>query len=904
MKIFFFFVLTLFSTVGYPKSDIEIYDLTTEYKTNPIGIGELQPRLSWKIKSEARNVRQLSYQIIAARSEEDLKRKKNLLWDSGVIKSSQSIHITYSGTSLKSRGRVYWQAIIETNAGKAKSEIAFFELGLLSESEWKADWIEADFPHNEMTDPLPYLRKEFKLEKPIKQARLYASAIGVYSVQINGQLVGNEYLTPYWTSYHNRIQYQVYDITQMLDEGENIIGMLLGNGWSRFFRSVRTRRSSENYFNFLAGIAQLEITHEDGTQSIITTNDSWKSNSGALLYSTIYSGEMYDARKEMPGWDQPGYDDSDWKEVKVIDHPKRVLVSTDGEPVVTHEEISPISIFKTPKGEVIADMGQNMVGWIRLKVKGSRGDTVTLNHAEVLDRNGNFYTENLRAAKQEMKYILKDDNEQIFQPMFSFQGFRYVKIEGLEEPPTEEQLTGVVVHSRIPETGGFTCSDSLINQLQQNIVWGQKGNFVDIPTDCPQRDERLGWTGDAQVFASTACFNRYSPAFFTKWLKDLAIEQDSSGMVKYCVPNVHGQSGGASGWADAALIVPWNLYQYYGDERILERQYASMKAWVEFMHKEAKNGLWYPEHRQFGDWLSFSSDRPDYPGAYTEKVLISNAFYAHSTKLLSKSAEVLKYEEDAKKYNQLFQNIREKYIREFITPAGRIASETQTAYVLSLYFNLVPEDLISVAAQHLADDVNNFGHITTGFLGTNLICHVLSENGYTDEAYMLLNRKDYPSWLYPVTMGATTIWERWDGIKPDGNFQDPAMNSFNHYAYGAIGDWLYKTVAGIDQLSSGYQNIVIKPKPGGGLTHTKAWHESMYGRIESRWEIKGNEMQLQVKIPPNTTAEVYIHAETDVISESDEKLNDLNYIQNINEVDDYTVVRVGSGTYNFSYPFR
>ncbi len=893
-NIFLSLLLSFVTFFAPGKAKIEIYGLTTEYKVNPIGLGIEHPRFSWKIRSNVPNTMQLHYRIIMAANEQDLRRDKNILWNSGIVETSQSIHIPYTGQHLKSRQRVYWRVIVETNQGKAKSLPAYFEMGLLSSSDWKADWISAKLPKGGNAGEIPYLRKAFNLEKEIEQARLYASAIGVYEMHINGRRVGKEYLTPYWTSYHQRIQYQVYDITKMLKKGRNAAGMILGNGWARNFRSIRTGRESDNYFDYLAGIAQIEVKYRDGSTAIVSTDGSWKSSSGPLLSSTIYNGEVYDARQEMPGWDMDGFDESEWQQVEVIDHPRDVLVSTYGEPVVEHEELTPIKVFKTPKGEIVADMGQNMVGWIRFSIQGERGDTITLKHAEVLDQDGNFYTDNLRAARQEMQYVLKGGGVETFEPHFSFQGFRYVKIEGVKELPSPTQLTGIVVHSSMPVIGGFECSDSLVNQLQHNILWGQKGNFVDVPTDCPQRDERLGWTGDAQVFASTACFNMYTPAFFTKWMQDLALEQKNDGMVTYTVPNVHGNSGGAAGWADAALIVPWNVYQYYGDTRILENQYRSMKAWVEFMRNEAEDVLWYPKHRQFGDWLSYSSDRSDYPGAYTDKDLICNAFYAHSTMLLSDMADTLGYSEDANDYKQLFEKIKASYIREFITPAGRITSGTQTAYVLSLYFDLVPDELVPIVAQRLADDVNLFGHITTGFLGTNLISHVLSKYGYTQEAYLLLNRKAYPSWLYPVTKGATTIWERWDGIKEDGSFQDPSMNSFNHYAYGAVGDWLYRTVAGLNPASAGYKSIRIAPQPGGGLTYAKAWHESMYGRIESAWRMDGNSLHLQVIIPPNTTAEVFIPSSNGELLKSGKiVMNGVRYENG------YCIMHIGSGLYDF-----
>ena len=462
----------------------------------------------------------------------------------------------------------------------------------------------------------------------------------------------------------------------------------------------------------------------------------------------------------------------------------------------------PVQLLKTPAGESVLDFGQNMVGWVRLKVRGPAGTTVTLRHAEVLDKEGNFYTANLRAAKQRVSYVLKGDGEEAYEPRFTFQGFRYVAVEGYPGEPTLDRLTGVVVHSDMPVTGHFETSSPMLNQLQRNIVWGQKGNFLDVPTDCPQRDERLGWTGDAQVFARTASFNMDVAGFFAKWLRDVAADQHENGSVPFVVPDVLSQggqfSGGSAAWADAAVIVPWTMYLSYGDTRVLETQYPSMKAWVEYMRRQAGDGHLWTTGFHFGDWLAFATTRSDYPGATTGKDLIATAFFAHSTDLLQRTASVLGKNDEAADYLKLLARIKQAFVKEFVTASGRVGENTQTAYALALQFDLLPEDLRAEAARRLAAEVRSRGHLTTGFVGTPYLCHVLGRYGHLDVAYDLLNRQEYPSWLYPVKQGATTIWERWDGLKPDGAFQDPGMNSFNHYAYGAIGEWMYRVVAGLE----------------------------------------------------------------------------------------------------------
>ena len=529
-----------------------------------------------------------------------------------------------------------------------------------------------------------------------------------------------------------------------------------------------------------------------------------------------------------------------------------------------------------------------------------------LKFAEVLDKDGNFYTENLRKAKATDDFILKGGEEQTLEPHFTFHGFRYVKLEYYPGIPSIKSITGVVIHSDMPQTGTFSCSDSLINRLQQNIQWGQKGNFLDIPTDCPQRDERLGWTGDAQVFAPTAAFNYDVAPFFTKWLADLAADQLPDGKVPDVIPDVRSGRGTSTAWGDAATVVPWSVYQAYGDTRILEDQYKSMKAWVEYMHGRAgEDNLWTGDE-QLGDWLAFASTDSDYPGATTEKDLIANAYYAWSTNLLAQTSTILGKHDDAEKYSELVKNIKVAFVDEFVTPAGRLVSNTQTAYSLALSFGLMPEKLIQKAADYLAEDVKKMEHLTTGFVGTPLLCKALSDNGYADLAFMLLMNKEYPSWLYPVTQGATTIWERWDGQKPDGSFQDETMNSFNHYAYGAIGNWLYQYVAGIqnDPKAPGYKHFVLQPHAGGGLTSASGSLKTSYGTIKSDWKLKNELMTYCCSIPPNSSATVNFDNSKikDIIMNNHPLLK--SEVAKISENNQKVKIELGSGNYIFVLPFK
>ncbi|MCD4709953.1 MAG: glycoside hydrolase family 78 protein [Bacteroidales bacterium] len=887
--------LLLMATVTL-SAGVKVTSLKTDYKVNPIGIDNPVPRLSWIIQSDQPNTMQESYEIRAALDPADLTKKKKLLWNSEKVASSQSVHVKYNGTPHKSYSRVYWQVRIVDNHGeKSKwSEVAFWEMGKLSGTIWEADWITSSWEedvNNSM--PSPYLRKKFKLGKAIKKARLYISAQGLYIVEINGKRVGNQEFTPGWTSYDTRVQYQVYDVSKQLKQQENAMGIILGDGWFRGFLGFRNQKNV--YGTEVAAIAELLVEYTDGTTETILTDDSWRASTGPIIASDIYNGEKYDATKELHGWSSPGYDDSGWQKTRKADVSKTKLVAVEGPVVRVVNELEPLSIEKTGDGWLV-DMGQNMVGWIRIKASGESGDVITLRHAEVLDKEGKMYYDNLRSADQINTFIMKGGSEELFEPHFTFQGFRFVMVSGYPGELTADRIRGMVIHSDMEPSGTFECSDSLINQLQHNIVWGLKGNFLDVPTDCPQRDERLGWTGDAQAFAPTACFNMNAASFYTKWLKDLAIDQGEDGMIPHVIPNII-NGGGATGWADAGVVIPWVLYLEYGDITVLENQYASMKQWIGFMKEHAGEDLVWSEDWHFGDWLSFDDNKPSYMGASTTTDLIATAYYSYSSAIVAKVASVLGQEEDAKYYSELSEKVKEAFNREFVTPNGRLVAHTQTAYTLALAFNLLDKETAQKSAGYLAGDVEQFEHITTGFLGTPLISLTLTDVGRNDLAYKLLNRKEYPSWLYPVTMGATTIWERWDGQKPDSTFQTPGMNSFNHYAYGAIGQWLYQVVAGIgiDEQNPGYKHIIIKPRPGGGLTSARATHQSIYGQIASGWELEGEKLTMKVEIPVNTSATIHIPGDASTVEINGSALVDSG--MDYKNVDGNTVVSTGSGNY-------
>lgn len=554
------------------------------------------------------------------------------------------------------------------------------------------------------------------------------------------------------------------------------------------------------------------------------------------------------------------------------------------------------------------DFGQNLVGWVQLKLKGKTGDSIVLQHAEVLDKEGNFYTDNLRGAKQENTYIFKGEGTEQWEPHFTFQGFRYIKISGYKDQLDSTNIKAFAIYSDMSPTGTFSTSNPLLNQLQHNIQWGQRGNFLDVPTDCPQRDERLGWTGDAQVFFNTAAYNMDVASFFTKWLKDLKADQHENGNVPVVIPNVRDKRfSGSAAWADAATIIPWNFYVEYGDKQLLEQQYASMKAWVNFIETTSKENL-STVGSSYGDWLFYTPTDDRYgKGAITDRNLIAQAFYVHSTQLMINAAEVLGETEDLNRYKKLLPLIKEAFLREYVTPNGRLVSSTQTAYVLVLNFDILPEHQRAQAAERLVDNIKEYKyHLTTGFVGTPYLCDVLTRFGYNDIAYKLLLQESYPSWLFQVKRGATTVWERWDGIKADGSFQNKSMNSFNHYAYGAIGEWMYRTIGGIkpDKTNSGYKHFFIEPTPGGKLTEANAEFTTLYGKISSRWKLENGLFKLNVTIPANSTATIVLpKAQVAAIKESGKALSKLLPPEYIKQEQDNVSFTLGSGNYTFEYVY-
>lgn len=885
---------------------LTVSHLRCEYRINPIGLDVTSPRLSWHLQSDHRNCVQSDYQIQLSRTEDFAQME----WDSGKKSSDQSIHVELDHGVLEARTRYYYRIRAWDRAGDESdwSETAYFETGFMGgQDAWQAEWITVD-PSSQQDESCPRLRTLFELVKPVASARIYVTALGLYELHLNNQRVGEAYFTPGWTSYSKRLQYQVYDVTKQLQNGQNILGAYLGDGW---YKGHLGWEKKQNIYGTSAGLLlELHIHYTDGSEERIISDRNWKSSSSAIRSSDIYMGETYDARMESDWQDSSSVQ---WSPVRVLDHSKEIIIAQENVPVTPIEQIKPIALLTTPLGERVLDMGQNMVGWVRFSIQGETGHTVELRHAEILDHQGNFYTENLRGAAQCNRYTLKGGAVETYEPRFTFQGFRYVKLIGFPDQIRLEDFTGVVLHSNMERTGNFKSSSSLVNQLHHNILWGQKGNFVDVPTDCPQRDERLGWTGDAQMFIRTSSYLMNTAPFFTKWLRDLQADQGEDGGIPFYVPDLRSSTSDGWGdtnhssaaWGDAAVICPWTIYEMYGDVRLLAEQYDSMKRWINYIHAQGENPYLWNTGFHFGDWLGLDSKPDSYIGA-TDKDFVATAFYAYSVSLTRKAAEVLGHTEDVTYYNKLHDNIVAAFQNEFVTPAGKLAVPTQTAHVLALHFDLLDSTARKRTIDQLGKLVADAGnHLTTGFVGTPYLNPVLSDTGHHDLAYTLLFQEDYPSWLYQVTQGATTVWEHWDGIREDGSLWSADMNSFNHYAYGAIGEWLYRYVAGIntDEQEPGFRIVHIEPKPGPGLDWVEASFETMYGSVASNWYRRDNdEMEVRVSIPANTTGTVLLPgADVQTVLENGEALDQVADIHDIQTQGSDVRIALGSGSYQFTF---
>ncbi len=746
-----------------------------------------------------------------------------------------------------------------------------------------------------LTPPARYFRRDFVIsDKKIKRASLYATALGIYQCFVNGQRVTDDYLSPGWTDYRKRVYYRTYDVTDQLQSGHNAVGGILADGWYAGYVGGGLRR---NHYGRKTGLlAQLNIEYEDGTTQVIATGKDWKVSTGPILYADLLQGEGYDARKEMPGWNMPKFDDSAWQPVIVNDtevHPQVQAAVT--EPVTVFSAIRPVSVSESVRGKYVFDMGQNFAGIIRIQVKGQKGQRIQLRHAERLNPNGTIYTTNLRTASATDVYICKGSGKtEVWQPHLTQHGFQYVEVTGLDKKPDLDTVTGLALTSDTPVVGSFECSDAMVNQLYSNIVWTQRMNFIDLPTDCPQRDERYGWTGDAQVYVNTACYNNDVQSFFTKWLTDLTDAQRDDGQFPRYAPLKVNPTDGGPAWSDAGVICPWTIYQMYGDTRILEMHYDAMKRFIEFNRKRCTEELLPPEKFQcFGDWLNIDDETPH--------DVVYMAYFGLSTNLFAEIADALGKADDAAAYSALFEQIKTSFNKAYVEPDGKIKGDSQAAYVLAIAYGLLDEAKQKLAAEHLARRVKECdGHLSTGFIGTKDLMLALAKVGRNDIAYQLLHKETYPSWGFTIKNGATSIWERWYGWTPEEGFADPGMNSFAHYSFGAVAQWMFENIGGIKTDGPAFKKIIIHPQPGGKLTWAKTSYRSIRGPVVSNWEIRDGRFTLEASIPPNTTATVFIPAQhPENILESGGKAENATGVTFLKQQGKFVVYEVQSGHYQF-----
>ena len=840
-------------------SDLTVAPVTVEHHREPVGIGEATPRLSWVSRTELLDWRQAAYELEIVPEDGDP-------WSSGRVETDGSVLVPWGAPPLTSRERrtvrvrVWGEGTTEPSAW---SDDVVVEAGLLDPAEWSAQLVQPVLPA-EHEEPVLLLRREFELAKPVARARLYATAHGVYEAELNGAVVGDHVLAPGWTAYQHRLRYQTYDVTELIADGPNAIGVSLADGWYRGYVGFAGKR--EVYGDRLGAFVQLEVDHPDGTRTTVASDGSWRSTLGPVTRAGIYSGERDDLRAALPGWSAPSFDDAAWTPVEVGTLDVATLVAPTGPPVRRTQVLPALEITTSPTGRTLVDFGQNLVGRLRLNLPDApAGTAITLRHAEVLE-HGELGTRPLRKAAQTDVVVLDGNGPRTWEPRFTFHGFRYAEVTGWPGELDASDLEAVVVHTDLRPTGSFTSSDPDLNRLHQNVVWGMRGNFVDVPTDCPQRDERLGWTGDLAVFAPAAAYLYDTTGMLRNWLADLAVEQlrDHDGVVPIFVPFPDITPPGFpplqvdAGWGDAAVIVPWTLYQAHGDAGLLADQWGSMTAWIDAFEGRAGADLDFPDGgMMFGDWLDTSAP-PDQPwAARTPWPCVATAYLARSARIVAEAAAILG--KDGGRFADLAERAAERFRREYVSPNGRLTYPAQTAYALALEFDLLAPEQRGHAGRLLAEQVSKDGfHIATGFLGTPFVTDALANNGEIESAYELLLQRKNPSWLYAVTMGATTIWERWDSMLPDGSINPGEMTSFNHYAFGAIADWLHRTVAGLAAAEPGYRRLRIAPRPGPGLTSAGATHETPYGTAEVAWTLAGTAFALEATVPPNTTAEVFL----------------------------------------------
>ena len=902
--------------------------LRCEYRTNPLGIDATTPRLSWELQAEERGQRQTAFQILVASSENKLATEAGDLWDSGRVQTDRSIQIEYGGKPLVSRQRYYWAVRVWDRDGKSSgwSKPASWSMGLIQPGDWKASWIGIESPKSVEVPPAAaateknaslalaqhseenegcavpsYLRKSFQIEKPVRRATAYVTALGLYELRLNGTRVGDQLLAPEWTDYRKRVQYQTFDVTKQIQQGANVVGVILGNGWYCGNWQHWKSKLKPIYGRSPCAKVQIEIEMDDGTVSSIASDASWRGTSdGPLRMSGIYEGETYDASREMPGWDTSHFDDSAWQTVTESAPACGPLVWQRGEPIRATQVYKPVAITEPKPGIYVFAFDQNIAGWCRFQFRGKAGSAIELQHGEMRNPDGTVFTGNLCVISQHRaqldRYTFRADGVETFEPHFTYHGFQYVEVRGLATKPDLDSLTGVAFHSDCPEVGHFTCSEPLLNRLALNILQSQRANYMGVPTDCPQRNERCGYTGDAQFFMKTAVYNMNVAAFFNRWLVDVCEDsQLPDGHFADHAPTFGPGNGPNIGWADAGIICPYEIYRTYGDTRIIREHYVAMKRYLDWLRKSSADHL-FTGRVGNGDWLN--------TGGGATNPVIGTAYAAFDFRLMAEMADAIGKKEDANAFRRDAAQFSEAFSKAFITPDGGIKDCSQTGYALAFTMGLVPGALKQKAGECFLGEMQRFDwHPRTGFIGTPRLLPALHLAGKDDTAYRALLTKTTPSWLYPVSVGATTIWERWDGW--DGIHPRGGMNSLNHYAFGSVGEYLFGMIGGIQPELPGFQKIRIEPVIREGLTWATTSYASVHGTIATAWRKDGETLTLDVTIPANTTAMVFVPAKTaDDVMESGKPTSQSRDVQFLRIENGAVVYDVNSGHYSFTSKIR
>jgi len=859
---------------------------------DPLGVAPDRVRFSWLSEG---NGSQHSYQIQVFQNGPASPPSASPVWDSGRVLSGDSCDVAYAGADLAAGSRYRWRVRVWSSGASGAADeaapewspAAFFETEL-SPASWgaAASWIglgairenfappTGDEPADQVANalrPAPYLRRLFHVPGPVAFARLHVTALGLYEARLNGSRVGDAFLTPGWTDYSQRVLYQTYDVTSLLAEGPNVLGAVLADGWYSGFVGFDAKRAGAHYGTAPELLAQLVITFTDGSVAVVGTDDSWEGRFAAVRHADLLMGEKHDLRLEPAGWDAPGLPGTEpesggadgWRAVRCRDAggPGEATLAADpGPPVRVTESVPPVRVWRDEAGRLLADFGQNLTGWVRLRGPGGpAGTVITVRHGEALDSDGSLYTVNLRTARATDEYVLAGRGPVVLEPRFTQHGFRYAEITGYPGSPAADDIVARVAHSDIPVAAAFESAQPWLGRLLDVIDWGQRGNFISVPTDCPQRDERLGWLGDAQIFARTACYNRDVAAFFGKWLDDVADAQFPSGAYPDIAPRLHLRWGGSPAWADAGVIVPWTVWKMYGDLGVLSRHYDAMARWMAFVGEGNPDYLRTSDlGHSYNDWLAPGRDD-------TPRELLATAYWAYDAALMAEIAAVAGRPDEAASYRELLAKIRSAFAAAFVGADGQVASGTQTAYVLALHMDLVPDSLRAAAAARLVDAIRAADwHLTTGFVGVGYLLPVLSSCGYSSVAYRLLSQRTFPSWRYMIDHGATTIWERWDGWSAEHGFQSPKMNSLNHYSLGAVGEWVYRYLLGIDQQpgTAGFGELLMRPHvdAGGSLDWARGSYRSVRGVIRAGWRVSGDSFSYLVELPANVAAVVCVPA--------------------------------------------